>query len=68
MLKTHLNMRSSPELCDLERFFLSEIDIPEQRMTPVELPFYNFVCYAADMLSRFSKSTLDVTFNVFLVD
>lgn len=60
-------MRSSPELCDLERFFLSEIDIPEQRMTPVELPFYNFVCYAADM-SVDSKSTLDVTFNVFLVD
>ena len=67
MFKTG-HLRSLPELCDLERFFCSEISLPDLKVSPIQLPFYNFVCYAADMMSSFVRSSLDIDFNVFLVD
>jgi len=37
-------------------------------MAPIDLPFYNFVCYAVDMMSAYLRSSLEISFNVFLVD
>ena len=37
-------------------------------MTPISLPFFNFVCYAVEMMTSYIKSGLDVSFNVFLID
>ena len=68
MLKSNLIIKSPTELSELERFFHQEIDIPDQRITLINFPFYNFVCYAIDILTDYVKSSLDITLNVFIVD
>jgi hypothetical protein len=37
-------------------------------VAPLELPFYNFVCYTLDLLHHFANSVHDITLTIFLVD
>ncbi len=40
----------------------------EHKIAPLELPFYNFVCYTIDLFNEFVKYPYNTTFNIFIVD
>lgn len=68
MRKSNSITRVPQELLTLERAFLAEIVAPEPLPPALDLPFFNFVCSVAELLQEFTRSSLEISFNVFLLD